>query len=98
VKRGIPESRARKLLLNSAEGQEVLDQLEWGDYWISQNSGSKIVNPTGFYIYPIRENIQPPENFETTRKKALFEEAQKVRERQIEEQAVLEIAYGDYRK
>jgi hypothetical protein len=97
MRRGIPENRARKLLLSASNEQQVLDQLEWGDYWIHQNSGSRITNPTGFYIYLIKENIQPPENFETSRKKALSEKAQKERDRQINEQAALELAYDEYR-
>ena len=32
VRRNVPEKRAKKLLANIAEGQEVMDQLEWGDY------------------------------------------------------------------
>jgi len=31
VRRNIPEHKAKKLLANIAEGQEVMDQLEWGD-------------------------------------------------------------------
>ena len=76
VRRNIPERQAKKLLANIAEGQEVMDQLEWGDYWIRQNSGSKILNPPGFYIYLIKENIHPPDLFETSRKKAIFSEAE----------------------
>jgi hypothetical protein len=97
VQRGIPESLARKLLLSVADGQEVIDQLEWGDYWIRQNSGSKIVNPTGFYIYLIKENVRPPETFETSRRKALAEEAKRKRDRQIYRQATLERDYEAYR-
>lgn len=97
VKRGIPEKRANRLLLDLAEGQQVKDQLEWGDHWIQQNSGPKIVNPTGFYTYLIHENIPIPETFETSRRKILNEEAQKARDRQLENQATLELAYEDYR-
>jgi|WetSurMetagenome_2_1015567.scaffolds.fasta_scaffold336531_1 hypothetical protein len=74
-----------------------MDQIEWGDYWIRQIANSKIMNPIGFYIYLIKENIHPPEPFETSRKKALFEKAKQARERQIEKQTVLELAYDDYR-
>jgi hypothetical protein len=45
VRRNIPERQAKTLLSNIAKGQEVMDQLEWGDYWIQQKSGPKIVNP-----------------------------------------------------
>ena len=97
VRRNIPERQAKKLLANIAEGQEVMDQLEWGDYWIRQNSGSKILNPPGFYIYLIKENIRPPELFETSRKKAIFSKQKQAREQEIEKQAALELAYEDYR-
>jgi len=97
VRRDIPESQAKKLLANVAEGQEVMDQLEWGDYWIRKNSGSKIVNPTGFYIYLIKGNICPPEFFETSRKRAIFAEQEQARIDEIEKQAALELAFEDYR-
>ena len=97
VRRNIPEHQAKKLLANISEGQEVMDQLEWGDYWIRQKSGSKILNPPGFYIHLIKENIQPPETFETSRKKSLAEEAKQAGDKQSEEQAALEIAFEDYR-
>ncbi|HTY61415.1 MAG TPA: replication initiator protein A [Acidobacteriota bacterium] len=97
VRRNIPERQAKKLLANIAEGQEVLDQLEWGDYWIRQNLGSKIFNPPGFYIYLIKENIHPPELFETSRKQAIFYKQKQAREQEIEMRAALEFAYEDYR-
>ncbi len=97
VKRGIPEKRANRLLLDLAEGQQVTDQLEWGDYWIQQNSGPKIVNPTGFYTFLIKENVPIPETFETSRRKTLIEEAKKARDQQMENQDALELAYENYR-
>jgi hypothetical protein len=97
VRRDIPERQAKKLLANIAEGQDVMDQLEWGDYWTRQNTGSKILNPPGFYIYLIKENIRPPELFETSRKKAIFSKQKQAREQEIEKQAALEFAYEDYR-
>jgi hypothetical protein len=69
-----------------------MDQLEWGDYWIRQNLGSKILNPPGFYIYLIKANIRPPELFETSRKKAIFSNQKQAREKELEKQAALEFA------
>jgi hypothetical protein len=55
------------------------------------------LNPPGFYIYLIKEDIHPPETFETTRKRSLAEEAKKSRDKQIEDHASLELAFEDYR-
>jgi hypothetical protein len=97
VKRGIPESQAQKLLSNLAPGQRVMDQIEWGDYSIRQKTGSKITNPTGFYIYLIRENTQPPETFASSRIKRLRDEASQSFKRQQQERDCLALAYDDYR-
>jgi hypothetical protein len=74
-----------------------MDQLEWGDYWIRQGSGSKILNPPGFYIYLIKENIHPPDFFETSRKKAIFSEQNQAREQELEKRDALELAFENYR-
>jgi hypothetical protein len=97
VERGVSQKHAKALLSNIADGQEVMDQLEWGDFWIRHNSGSRITNPPGFYIYLIKENIHPPDLFETSRRRSLAEEAKQVRDKHIEEQAALELAFENYR-
>src|SRR6185369_16325977 len=63
--RGLSEAHARRLLQSLPEGQPVLDQLEYGDHVIA-TSKKAIVNPTGFYIYLLRENVLPPDTFETS--------------------------------
>jgi hypothetical protein len=68
-----------------------------GDRLIGQNEGSIILNPTGFYIYLIYENIEPPEIFETSRKKALIAEQARAREQEIRKHAALELAFDNYR-
>ena len=50
-------------------GRCVLDQLEYGD-WVIAKSKKAIVNPTGFYIYLLRENVIPPDSFESSSKRA----------------------------
>jgi hypothetical protein len=84
--RGIREDRARQLLLDLADDQPVLDQLEWADAEISrkENSREPIGNPPGFYIYLLRSNYPVPANFDTSHKKRLREEA---RQRDIENRA-----------
>jgi hypothetical protein len=72
--RGINEPFARRLLRQIPEDQPIIDQLEWGDYTVS-NSKS-ITNPPGFYVYLLKENIRPPDAFETSSKR---------RQRQLEE-------------
>ncbi len=78
VTRGINEPFARRLLLQIPEDQPIMDQLEWGDHAVC-NSKS-ITNPPGFYVYLIKENIRPPDSFETSskRKQRLQEEKEQV--------------------
>src|SRR6476646_7122036 len=76
MKRGLSEGHARRLLQSLPEGQCVLDQLEYGD-WVIAKSRKAIVNPPGFYIYLLRENVMPPNTFESSSKrlaKAAIEE------------------------
>jgi hypothetical protein len=83
VNRGLSEGHARRLLQSLPEGQCVLDQLEYGD-WVIAKSKKAIVNPPGFYIYLLRENVIPPNTFEsssTRRAKAIIEEAKGDEER-----------------
>ena len=80
------------------EGQQVMDQLEWGDYQIREAPKGKFYNPSGLFIRLIRENIKPPENFETSRKRQLREAAARTCHQQQEEKARLELAYIEYRE
>jgi hypothetical protein len=97
VKRGISEATSRRLLAGLAIGQQILDQLEWGDYQIRQAPSGKFYNPAGLYIRLIRENIKPPKNFESSRKRQLREAAHRTCQQQQEERARLELAYLEYR-
>jgi Replication initiator protein A len=98
MSRGIAEQGARDALLNVEPGQQVMDQLEWGDYLIDRASRGRIHNPPGFYMYLVRSHVSPPEHFETSRKRKLLQEAEAERVRAGMERAGLEIAYLDYRK
>jgi hypothetical protein len=97
MQRGISERGARELLANLAIGQQVTDQLEWGDFQIQQASRGKFHNPAGFYIRLIRDNISPPESFETSRKQRLREDAQRAQQKEQEEKATIELAYLEYK-
>jgi hypothetical protein len=96
IKRGISPRRAQALLAGS-NAEQVLDLLEWGDYLIRQSRSGTFRNPPGFYIYLLAEKITPPENFETSRKRAIREEAARTEDRERLEQLRLEDAYNDYR-
>lgn len=94
TKRGIIESGARKILEGLANHEQVIDQLEYGDFLISQNGS--IRNPPGFYLSLIKENIAVPENFETSRKRKLREDAQEQKSREAYERLQMEDAYREY--
>ena len=69
--RGIREDTARHLLFDIPAGQSIQDQLEWGDYLIHCGQKGKFFNPAGFLVYLIRNNIEPPAYFETSRRREL---------------------------
>jgi hypothetical protein len=93
--RGITDGQARSLLLEATEDQQVMDQVEWGDYLISKSPG-KFYNPAGFYIYLVKENVTPPATFESSRIKRLREEVKQATARAHDVQAQLELAYEEY--
>jgi hypothetical protein len=96
TRRGISEKTARELLGNLVGGQQVIDQLEWADFQIQQAPIGKFYNPSGFYIRIVRENIMPPQSFETSRKRELREDAHGTWQKEQEEKAALRLAYGAY--
>ena len=67
IARGINEPFARRLLRQIPEDQPIMDQLEWGDHTVC--SSKSIANPPGFYVYLLKENIRPPDSFETSSKR-----------------------------
>jgi Replication initiator protein A len=96
-RRGISEKTARELLSNLAVGQHVMDQLEWGDYQIFSAPKGRFYNPSGIYIRLVRENITPPDIFESSRKRKLEEEAKASHRKEQAQKAALEIAYWEYK-
>jgi hypothetical protein len=96
TRRGIAEAKARALLA-AADGDQVLDLLEWGDSLISANRAA-FRNPAGFYIHLVSQKITPPDDFESSRKRKIRESAAAERQRRHDEKARLEDAYNDYRR
>jgi len=83
-RRGVAERKGRELLANLKPGQEVLDQLEYVDSLVAKDRQGRIANPPGLYVMYVRDNVAPPADFPTSRKRALFEQA---RERKQADQA-----------
>lgn len=96
VMRGISPLEAQKMLRQVSNESLALEQLEWGDYLISQASPRKFYNPPGFYVYLLREGILPPPQFETRRMKAARQAAQQQQDRAAEQRLWQELAYKDY--
>ena len=96
TKRGITDTRAKKILKALREGQQVLDQLEWGDHLIASEP-QKIKSPSGFYVYLLAENVGVPPSFETSRKRQARTQAQATAQEQQLKQMELETAYEQYR-
>jgi hypothetical protein len=98
LKRGITEKACLLLLRNLKPDQQVMDQLEWGDYLLRTAPPRTFYNPSGFYLHLVKENVIPPEQFETSRKRRLREAIQKAKETKELEQARLELAYMEFKK
>ena len=95
TKRGITVSQAKNLLRLIEPAQQVMDQLEWGDYLVSQGA---IKNPPGLYVTFIKDNLIPPDSFETSRKRRLRDEQSQAISTKEQEVERLALAYDDYRK
>jgi hypothetical protein len=98
TKRGISATQAQKRLQSLAPAQPVHDQLEYGDYIISQASPGTFRNPPGFYISLIRDNVIPPDSFETTHRRQLREQREQERQQWLFEEQQLRSDYDRYRE
>jgi len=96
TRRGISDRRARELLAG-ANADFVLDQLEWGDHLIAVAQPGAFKNPPGFYIHLIMEKIQPPEAFETSRRRKERKAARDAESQAYHRRVELEEAYRTYR-
>jgi hypothetical protein len=97
IQRGISTGRAAALIGEASPDQPILDQLEWGDHLL-QKSPQSFRNPPGFYIYLVKENVSPPDSFDTSRKRALREEASRVHAEREQNRLRFQFGYDDYRR
>ncbi len=95
IKRGISETKTKKILASLREGQEVLDQLEYVDHLIASDP-RKFTSPPGFYIYFLTDNVLVPPNFETSRKRKNREAMQAAVQEETLKRLELETAYEQY--
>ena len=95
--RGVTAKHAKKILDSVLPGQNILDQLEWGDQIIGHAKGT-FRNPPGFYVSLIRDNISPPADFETSRTRQMRLEAQRAHEAKLIERQRFELAYDHYQE
>ena len=75
IQRGVAERKARQLALDIADDQPVSDQIDYAEHLIQQDQRGrgKIVNPPGFLVWAIENNLSVPSAFETSRKRCLRE-------------------------
>jgi hypothetical protein len=97
TRRGITTRRARQLLAKVCPAQDVVRQLEWGDFLISRAAPGTFWNPAGFYVALLRDNVDPPPHFLSYRQQAERDEARQTRVEDREHRARLYDAYGRYR-
>jgi hypothetical protein len=93
--RGINEVQGQRLLRSLPAGQPVAEQLEYGDYLIWK-SRSTIKNAPGFYVYLLRQNILPPEDFETSSRKRARETALERKAEETTRRTELEDRYNEF--
>jgi hypothetical protein len=98
IDRGIMEGRARKLLDHVSRDQQVVDQLEWADSVIQASKPGTFRNPPGFYFSLIRDNLRPPDTFESSRKRKLNQETACAQHKKLAQQQELEHRYEAYRR
>ena len=93
--RGINEVQAQRLLRSLAADQPVQDQLEYGDYLIWK-SRATIKNAPGFYVYLLRQNITPPDDFETSARRAARKRDEEKLAEETRRRIALEDRYHEY--
>jgi hypothetical protein len=96
TRRGIAEKKARELLANLKPQQEVMDQIEYVDSLVVKDTKGRLENPPGLYVFYVRDNIAPPADFPTSRKRRLQKEAEQARHAHTQNLAQLKIDYEAY--
>lgn len=98
VSRGVTERRARQLLANTPGGQDILRQLEWGDFVIGRAPRGTFWNPAGFYVALVRDNLEPPDHFLSSAQQAQRDEERRAYVEESARRARLNDAYREYRE
>jgi hypothetical protein len=93
TRRGIAERKARELLANLQPGQEPIDQIEYVDSLVAKDTKGRIANPPGLYVMYVRDNVAPPENFLSSRKRALIAQAKQQKRDAATRDAQLRLDY-----
>ena len=93
--RGINEVQGNRLLRSLPADQPIADQLEYGDYLIWK-SRATIKNAPGFYVYLLRQNILPPEDFETSSRKETRRANEERDAQETRRRILLEDEYHEY--
>lgn len=98
IERGVAERKARQLVLDVADHQPVLDQIEYAEHLIAQDKRgrSKISNPAGFLLWAIEQNLAVPDDFETTTRKRLRAETELQESEARGHQLRLELEYQEF--
>jgi hypothetical protein len=95
TERGVNEVQAQRLLRSLSPEQPVADQLEYGDYLVWK-SRSTIKNAPGFYVYLLRQNILPPDDFETSSRRAAREAVAERKAEASRSRIALEDGYNEF--
>ena len=96
TKRGIAERKARELLGSLQPDQEVMDQLEYVDHLVARDDNGKLTNPPGLYVTYVRDNVLPPSDFPSSRKRALVQKARRRKQDEQAHMARLKLDYDAY--
>ena len=95
ISRGVSPNKARTLLGALADGQRVVDQLEWADQLL-ESEPKRFKNPAGFYVYVLGENVTPPPEFESSAQRAARVKAGKSNDADYSRLAQLRINYDEF--
>jgi len=98
TRRGISRKKALELLSKLQPGQQVIDQLEWGDDVIRRARPGQFRNPPGLLISFIEMNLTPPNYFESSRLVKLRQAAQQAAAEEDLRRLQLENAYEHYKR
>lgn len=97
-RRGVTIAQAKKLLASLPSSQPVEDQLEWVDHLVQRAAPGSFRNPPGFYIAVLRDDLRPPEDFETSAQRRQREQAAEQHGRDTAQRLETELTFEAYRR